>query len=197
MICEKSGIFRPSPDLPGGGEAHIPRTQLMSFDNPISPLGPLPLAVQCLYLSLRQIASPYIPSTMNKLNPFLVLGTVCSQLGLVSAATITHDFNITWVTANPDGAFSRPTIGINGQWPIPRIDANVGDRIIVNVNNQLGNQSTSLHFHGLFMNNSQTHMDGPSMTAQCPIPPGQSFTYNFTVSGYCSGIHCSKDAGEC
>lgn len=98
-----------------------------------------------------------------------------------AAATVSHDFNVTWITANPDGAFDRPTIGINGKWPIPRIDANIGDRIVINVNNQLGNQSTSLHFHGLFMNGA-THMDGPSQVSQCAIPPGSSFTYDFTVS---------------
>lgn len=121
---------------------------------------------------------------MAKIDISFVLASLCSQISLIAAATVTYDFNITWVTANPDGAFSRPAIGINGQWPIPRIEADVGDRIIVNVDNQLGNQSTSLHFHGLFMNNSQTHMDGPSMVTQCPIPPGHSFTYNFTASCY-------------
>lgn len=29
--------------------------------------------------------------------------------------------------------------------------------------------------------NGSTHMDGASMVTQCPIPPGASFTYNFTV----------------
>ncbi|KAI1305467.1 Cupredoxin [Xylaria venustula] len=98
-----------------------------------------------------------------------------------TAATVTYDFNIGWVTASPDGAFDRPTIGINGQWPIPRIEANVGDNVVVQVTNQLGNQSTSLHFHGLFMNGT-THMDGPSQVSQCGIPPGSSFTYNFTIN---------------
>ncbi|KAI0968018.1 Cupredoxin [Xylaria arbuscula] len=98
-----------------------------------------------------------------------------------TAATVTYDFNIGWVTANPDGAFDRPTIGINGQWPIPRIEANIGDNVVVQVTNQLGNQSTSLHFHGLFMNGT-THMDGPSQVSQCSIPPGSSFTYNFTIN---------------
>lgn len=100
---------------------------------------------------------------------------------LAAAATLTYDFNITWVRANPDGAFERTAIGINGQWPIPQIDADVGDRVVVNVNNHLGNQSTSLHFHGLFMNGT-THMDGPPSVTQCDIPPGGSMTYNFTVS---------------
>ncbi|KAH7247122.1 hypothetical protein FSOLCH5_012356 [Fusarium solani] len=97
------------------------------------------------------------------------------------AATVSYDFSIEWVRANPDGAFERPTIGINGQWPIPQIEANVGDTILVNAHNNLGNQTTSLHFHGLFMNGSN-HMDGPSQVTQCPIPPGSSFLYNFTIT---------------
>lgn len=95
------------------------------------------------------------------------------------AATVTYDFDITWVTAQPDG-FSRPTIGINGQWPIPPITANVGDRVIVNVQNQLGNQTTSLHFHGLYMNGT-AHMDGQAGVSQCAIPPGGSFVYDFKI----------------
>ena len=99
----------------------------------------------------------------------------------VHAATITYDFNITWVTANPDAMFARPVMGINGQWPLPEIRATVGDRLVVNVLNKLGNQSTSLHFHGLYMNGT-TQMDGPVGVSQCGIPPGNLFTYNFTAS---------------
>ncbi|EWG47525.1 hypothetical protein FVEG_07601 [Fusarium verticillioides 7600] len=106
------------------------------------------------------------------------------QLALLPAAlaaTVSYDFSIDWVRANPDGAFERPTIGINGAWPIPRIEASVGDTVLVNARNNLGNQSTSLHFHGLFMNGSN-HMDGPSQVTQCPIQPGESFLYNFTIT---------------
>jgi len=100
---------------------------------------------------------------------------------LAEAATITYDFNVTWVQANPDNAFWRPTIGINGQWPLPIMRAAKGDRVIVNVDNQLGNQSTTIHFHGLFMNGT-TDMDGPAGVNQCGIPPGSQFTYDFNVS---------------
>ncbi|KAI8948498.1 Cupredoxin [Xylaria longipes] len=110
-----------------------------------------------------------------------VVAWALTSLKFTTAATVIYDFNIGWVTANPDGAFERPTIGINGQWPIPRIEANVGDNIIVHATNQLGNQSTSLHFHGLFMNGT-THMDGPAQVSQCGIPPGSRFTYNFTIN---------------
>ena len=96
------------------------------------------------------------------------------------AAIINYDFNITWVTANPDGQLDRPTIGINGQWPLPPITATVGDRVVVNVLNQLGNQTTSLHFHGLYMNGTN-QMDGVVGVTQCGIPPGALFTYDFMV----------------
>ncbi len=100
---------------------------------------------------------------------------------LAQAATVNYAFNITWVKANPDGAFNRPVIGINGKWPIPVMTATVGDRVVVNVVNQLGNVSTSLHFHGLYMNGT-TQMDGPVSVTQCAIAPGESFKYDFHVS---------------
>ena len=99
----------------------------------------------------------------------------------LEAATVTYDFNVTWVRANPDGLFERPTIGINNQWPLPILYASVGDTVIVNVDNQLGNQSTTLHFHGLYMNGT-TQMDGPLQVSQCDITSGTKFKYNFTVS---------------
>jgi iron transport multicopper oxidase len=104
-----------------------------------------------------------------------------SLVPLTNAATVTYDFNITWVSANPDGLWTRPVQGINNQWPLPTIYANLGDQLIVNVHNQLGNESTSLHFHGLFQNGT-TAMDGPVGANQCAIPSGASLAYNFTVS---------------
>ncbi|KAI5863528.1 putative ferroxidase [Durotheca rogersii] len=118
-------------------------------------------------------------SLLGRLVPLAALTT--ALLRLSRAATITHDFNVTWVTSNPDGAFERATIGINDQWPIPPIVANVGDNIVIRVKNKLGDRPTSLHFHGLFMNGS-THMDGPAQVSQCSIAPGSSFTYNFTIN---------------
>ncbi|MCJ1318223.1 hypothetical protein MMC15_003551 [Xylographa vitiligo] len=96
------------------------------------------------------------------------------------SATVTYDFNITWVTSNPDGAYERSTIGINGQWPLPAIRATVGDQVVVNVMNQLGNETTSLHFHGIYQTDSP-EMDGTTGVSQCAIPPGASLTYNFLV----------------
>lgn len=103
-------------------------------------------------------------------------------LGLVSlacAATVEVYWDITWVNAAPDG-YSRPVIGINGAWPCPLLEAHVGDTVIVHVNNQLGNETTGIHFHGINQKGTP-EMDGPSSVTQCSIPPGSSVTYQWLV----------------
>lgn len=117
---------------------------------------------------------------MPSLSRSAICALVLSIVAPIRAETRTYDFKIGWVTANPDGKFERPVMGINGKWPIPYITADVGDRVIVNVVNDLGNQSTGLHFHGLYQNGT-THMDGPVRVTQCPIAPGSSFKYDFEV----------------
>jgi len=74
--------------------------------------------------------------------------------------TVNYNWDITWVNVNPDQRASRPAVGINGQWPGPTISGNTGDEIVVTVNNKLGNESTSIHWHGIhqYFNNNN---DGP------------------------------------
>ena len=74
------------------------------------------------------------------------------------AKTVNYDWNVTWEFASPDG-FGRPVIGINGEWPCPKIEADVGDLVTINLNNQLGNETTGLHFHGINQV-STNEMDG-------------------------------------
>ncbi|KAK4497613.1 hypothetical protein PRZ48_010266 [Zasmidium cellare] len=97
------------------------------------------------------------------------------------AKTVTYNFNLTWVTANPDGLAERQVIGINNQWPLPVIEVDKGDQLVVNMHNGLGDKNASIHFHGMYQNGTN-EMDGPSMVTQCPVPPGYDFTYNFTVN---------------
>ena len=100
---------------------------------------------------------------------------------LALAKTVEQTWDISWINAAPDG-FERPVIAVNGQWPCPELRASAGDRIIVHVNNNLGNQSTGIHWHGIHQKGSP-HMDGGSQVHQCPIAPGCSFTYDWIVSG--------------
>lgn len=106
----------------------------------------------------------------------LVLSFIAS---LVQAKTHTHEWDIAWKLAAPDG-FLRPVVAINGLFPGPEIHIQKGDRVIIKANNNLGNTSTTLHFHGIFQNGS-TSQDGPNMVTQCPIPSGGSLTYDFVV----------------
>lgn len=86
---------------------------------------------------------------------------------------------------NPDGIY-KPMLTINGQFPGPLIEVNEGDTIVVNVHNAATN-ATAIHWHGIFQNGS-TWMDGTSGVTQCPIAPGKTFQYRFTIrdqSGTC------------
>ena len=109
-----------------------------------------------------------------------VLLVILYFVHIVRPAVVTYDWELTWVTANPDGRLARPVIGINGKFPCPAIHVNVNDRIIVNLKNSLGNESTSIHWHGIHQEGSNA-MDGPTGATQCPILPGYNFTYDFTV----------------
>lgn len=99
----------------------------------------------------------------------------------ISSAIVEYDFDVAWIWTSPTGLPARQLIGVNGQWPPPTVHAGVGDNVLVRVSNLLGNQSTSIHFHGLFMNGT-ANMDGTSHISQCSILPGESFVYNFTVN---------------
>ncbi|MGI8509913.1 MAG: multicopper oxidase family protein [Gemmatimonadaceae bacterium] len=65
----------------------------------------------------------------------------------------------------------------NGMVPGPQIRVREGDRVRVNIKNDLP-ESTTIHFHGLELPNSQ---DGVSFMTQPPIKPGDSYTYEFTA----------------
>ncbi len=78
-----------------------------------------------------------------------VLLLIAFLVSVVTAKTHVYNFNITYVTKNPDGLHERRVIGINNEWPIPTIRVKPHDRVVINVDNQL-DRNTSLHFHGLF-----------------------------------------------
>jgi len=96
------------------------------------------------------------------------------------AAPTTRSYNwtLTELDIAPDGV-TRKVLAVNGQFPGPLIRANRGDRLLINVHNQLSN-ATAVHWHGMFQNGTN-FMDGTAGITQCPIPPGRSFSYNFTV----------------
>lgn len=130
--------------------------------------------VLCFFLSLFARVLSIITAAMKLILPIML---AFGQLAV--AKTAYYNWTIGWTTAAPDG-FERPVIGINGQWPCPQVDVDVGDTVVVDVYNDLGNQSTSIHWHGIHQYGSNS-MDGATGFTQCPIAPGQKFTYEFVV----------------
>ncbi|CAI5760784.1 unnamed protein product [Candida verbasci] len=131
-------------------------------------------------------------------NLFLITFFI-SLISLVSAETHTWYFKTGWVDANPDGQFDRKMIGFNDTWPLPTLRVKKGDRVNLYLINGFDDRNTSLHFHGMFQPGS-SQMDGPEMITQCPIPPGETFLYNFTVGNqvgtYWYHSHTSGQYGD-
>lgn len=73
----------------------------------------------------------------------------------------------------------------NGVTPGPEIRVTEGDKVRINVTNELP-ESTAVHWHGLMVPNS---MDGVPFMTQPPIKPGQSFTYEFPIRAGNAGTH--------
>ena len=79
----------------------------------------------------------------------------------------------------------------NGVVPAPEIHVNVGDKVKIVLTNNLP-ESTSIHFHGIRVPNQ---MDGVDPYTQAPVPPGGTFTYEFTALEPAVGIyHSHHDA---
>jgi FtsP/CotA-like multicopper oxidase with cupredoxin domain len=71
----------------------------------------------------------------------------------------------------------KRAIAVNGQIPMPTITFTEGDTAEIYVHNEL-KESTSLHWHGLFLPNKE---DGVPNLTQMPIEPGTTHKYTFPI----------------
>lgn len=101
------------------------------------------------------------------------------KLTETTPTTRTYDLQLIVKNLSPDG-YERPVWSVNGQYPGPLIQANKGDRLVINVTNCLGDPAT-IHWHGIFQHGTNWYDGVPGQT-QCPIPSRVSFVYNYTVS---------------
>jgi hypothetical protein len=97
-----------------------------------------------------------------------------------------YTFNVSYQNIAPDGV-QKQGIVINGAFPGPTIEANWGDWIQVTVTNSLssgGNpEGLAMHWHGILQKQTP-FMDGVPGVSQCPIAPGNTFTYKFQADQY-------------
>ncbi|KAF3672168.1 putative laccase-5 [Capsicum annuum] len=76
---------------------------------------------------------------------------------------------------------TKSILTVNGQFPGTKIIAREGDRFVIKVVNHV-QYIVTIHWHGVRQLRSGW-ADGPAYIAQCPIQTGQSYAYNFTITG--------------
>ncbi|PSR95069.1 Laccase-4 like [Actinidia chinensis var. chinensis] len=76
---------------------------------------------------------------------------------------------------------TKPIVTVNGRFPGPTLYAREDDTVLVRVVNHV-KYNVSIHWHGIRQLRTGW-ADGPAYITQCPIQPGQSFVYNFTITG--------------
>ncbi|MDQ0967828.1 CopA family copper-resistance protein [Flavobacterium sp. W4I14] len=75
------------------------------------------------------------------------------------------------------GGKAKRAIAVNGQIPMPTLTFTEGDTAEIHVHNRL-KESTSLHWHGLFLPN---RYDGVPYLTQMPIEPNKTHVYRFPI----------------
>ncbi|KAH7439379.1 hypothetical protein KP509_04G058500 [Ceratopteris richardii] len=114
-------------------------------------------------------------------NELLMLLPAEAAIDKSSANSISYfDFHVNY-TYFTHLCHHKRIVTVNNQFPGPPIIVNEGDRVIVNVTNHLPNQNITIHWHGVRQFRS-AWFDGPAYITQCPIMPGHSFLYNFTIA---------------
>ncbi|XP_021715477.1 laccase-4-like [Chenopodium quinoa] len=76
---------------------------------------------------------------------------------------------------------TKQIVTVNGKYPGPTIVAREDDTVLVKVVNHV-KYNLSIHWHGVRQIRTGWS-DGPAYITQCPIQPGQTYTYNFTLTG--------------
>ncbi|KAF4629807.1 hypothetical protein G7Y89_g8335 [Cudoniella acicularis] len=101
-----------------------------------------------------------------------------------------YSLTVTNSSINQDGLLFPEAKLFNATYPGPWLQACWGDEVEVTVYNHLPFNGTSIHWHGIRMNQTM-HMDGVNGITQCPIAPGDSFTYKFKTTQYGSSWYHS------
>lgn len=95
---------------------------------------------------------------------------------LISQKIVHYDLFIKDTLVNFSGKVKR-AIAVNGQIPMPTLTFTEGDTAEIVVHNQL-KESTSLHWHGVFVPNKE---DGVPYLTQMPIAPNTTHVYRFPI----------------
>ncbi|KAK4759421.1 hypothetical protein SAY87_022552 [Trapa incisa] len=98
---------------------------------------------------------------------------------IASAAIVEHSFHVQNLTVHKLCHRQVITV-VNGSLPGPTIHVHEDDTLVIHVFNK-SPYNLTIHWHGIFQLMS-AWADGPDFITQCPIQPGASYTYRFTVT---------------
>ncbi|KAM3690186.1 hypothetical protein ACJW31_09G103600 [Castanea mollissima] len=99
---------------------------------------------------------------------------------MASAAIVEHSFHVQNLTVRRL-CNEQVITAVNGSLPGPTIRVREGDILVVHVYNK-SPYNITIHWHGIFQKLSGW-ADGPEYVTQCPIVPGNSYTYKFKITG--------------
>ncbi|KAJ1568346.1 hypothetical protein HK405_002827 [Cladochytrium tenue] len=99
-----------------------------------------------------------------------------------TGVTRTYSFTVARATIAPDG-FPRDAVLVNGMLPGPTIEADWGDVVEVHVENQIADNGTAVHFHGVRQHGTGS-MDGVPGVTQCALAPGDTQVYRWVAEQY-------------
>jgi hypothetical protein len=72
----------------------------------------------------------------------------------------------------------------------------LGDRIIIDIQNNIAGGQMAIHWHGVFQRGTQ-YMDGVPMITQCSIHEGDVFRYDFLANNEGTHYWHSHDGKYC
>ncbi|KAI5578921.1 hypothetical protein POPTR_008G064000v4 [Populus trichocarpa] len=99
---------------------------------------------------------------------------------LVECEVRLYDFRVV-LTNTTKLCSTKSIVTINGKFPGPTIYAREGDNVNIKLTNHV-QYNVTIHWHGVRQLRTGWS-DGPAYITQCPIRPGQSYLYNFTLTG--------------
>ncbi|XP_047964274.1 laccase-4-like isoform X2 [Salvia hispanica] len=110
---------------------------------------------------------------------FLLLLITILQPPMVQSEVRRYKFNVVMKNSTKLCS-SKQVVTVNGRFPGPNIYAREGDTMLIKVVNHV-TYNISIHWHGIRQFRTGW-ADGPAYITQCPIQPGESYVYNFTIS---------------